>query len=264
MHKTNGYRLKSSLRNTSRRLRHANPFCHLNDATVRGSMKRIGKLLWSVTIIMSILGFAQPGRPISEREQLLIDAVDQRDLASVKQLLKHGADVESRDTRGRTALLIAVGINSVEIARLLIEAGANVNAQDHQMDSPLLLAGAEGRLEILPFILEANPDFTLYNRFGGTALIPGCERGHLEVVKVLLKTDIDVDHVNNLGWIALLEAIVLSNGRPRHQQIIQLFVKAGADIQIADEEGISPLLHARRKGFREIVTILESADAHGP
>jgi len=207
------------------------------------------------------MGFSKPAMPISEREQLLIEAVVQHDLALVKQLVKRGVNIESRDAQGRTALLVAVANHSVEIVRVLIDAGADVNAQDLQLDSPLLLAGAEGTLEILQLILEANPDFGKYNRFGGTPLIPACERGHLEVVQTLLKTDVDIDHVNNLGWTALLEAIVLSNGGPRHQQIIQLLVDAGADIAIADRDGVTPLLHARQKGFREIVSILESAGA---
>ncbi|WP_454063011.1 ankyrin repeat domain-containing protein [Candidatus Nitrospira salsa] len=205
--------------------------------------------------------FAKPDMPINEREQLLIEAVVQHDLALVKQLLKRGANMESRDAEGRTALLAAVANNSLEIARLLIEAGADVNAQDSQMDSPLLLAGAEGTLEILTLILDANPDFSVYNRFGGTPLIPACERGHLEVVQILLKTEVDIDHVNNLGWTALLEAIVLSQGGPRHQKIVQSLVDAGADIHIADHDGVTPLLHARQKGFQEIVSILESAAA---
>lgn len=136
-----------------------------------------------------------------------------------------------------------------------------MNVQDKKLDSPLLLAGAEGALEILQLILQAKPDFTLYNRFGGTPLIPACERGHVEVVKILLNTKVDIDHVNHLGWTALLEAIVLSDGGPRHQEIVQLLVDAGADVQIGDHNGVTPLLHARQKGFRKIVKILEAAGA---
>ncbi len=129
------------------------------------------------------------------------------------------------------------------------------------MDSPLLLAGAEGAVDIMKLILHAKPDFTLYNRFGGTPLIPAAERGHGEMVELLVKTKVDLDHVNHLGWTALLEAIVLSDGGPRHQTIIQLLVDAGANVHIADKDGVTPLRHARQKGFQEMVKILESARA---
>ena len=85
--------------------------------------------------------------------------------------------------------------------------------------------------------------------------------GHLEMVELLVTTKVDIDHVNHLGWTALLEAIVLSDGGPRHQQIVQVLVDAGADVNIADKEGIIPLQHARQKGFQEIVKILASAGA---
>ena len=85
--------------------------------------------------------------------------------------------------------------------------------------------------------------------------------GHVEVVKELLKTQIDIDHVNNLGWTALLEAIVLSDGGPRHQEIVRLLVSAGADINLSDRQGVTPLQHARRSGFEVIANVLESHGA---
>jgi uncharacterized protein len=191
------------------------------------------------------------------KDQTLITAAERNDMAAVRQLLKDGADVQARDGQGRTALLAATARNRVEIATLLVEAGADVNAQDNKFDSPLLLAGASGYLEILKLALKANPNFKIYNRFGGTALIPACERGHVEIVKELLKTDID--HVNRLGWTALLEAIILSDGGPKHQEIVRLLVAAGADVNLPDGEGVTPLKHARQKGYKGITGILESA-----
>ncbi len=225
-------------------------------------MKSIVRLfMLGIGVMVSFLGFANSGLPISAQGLPLIEAATQNDVATVKRLLKQGAEINAQDARGRTALLGAVEGNHLESAQALIEAGADVNVQDHKMDSPLLLAGAEGTLDILKLILKAKPNFSLYNRFGGTPLIPACERGHVEVVKILLNTNVDIDHVNHLGWTALLETIVLSDGGPRHQEIVQLLVDAGADVHIGDYEGVTPLRHARQKGFRKIVKILEHGGA---
>ena len=148
------------------------------------------------------------------------------------------------------------------MAALLIEAGADVNAQDAMQNSPLLLAGASGYLDILRLTLKAHPDFTRYNRYGGTALIPACERGHVDVVKELLKTSIDVNHVNRLGWTALLEAIMLGDGGVTQQEIVRLLAAAGADLNLADRDGVTPLRHAKQKGYQAIAEILQSAGAH--
>ena len=128
--------------------------------------------------------------------------------------------------------------------------------------NPFLYAGAEGLLDILTLANDAGADPAITNRYGGVALIPASERGHVEVVRYLLsETDVDVDHVNDLGWTALLEAILLSDGGPRHQEIVRLLIENGADVDQADGAGVRPLTHAIARGQTEIVAILEAAGA---
>jgi len=170
--------------------------------------------------------------------------------------------LETVDGDGRTPLLIATRANDVEAARALITAGADVNAKDRISDTPFLYAGAEGRLEILRLILatgKANLADT--NRYGGNALIPAAHHGHPETVRELLKTKIAIDHVNRLGWTALLETIILTDGGPVHQDILAQLIAAGADVNLADGEGVTPLTHARQRGYAEMVQMLEKAGA---
>jgi ankyrin repeat protein len=189
-------------------------------------------------------------------------AASRGDTASLLELLDDGADVNELDADGRTPVLLATRGNHVDAVRVLVEAGADVDIRDNRLDNPFLYAGAEGLLDIVRLMIDAGADPALTNRFGGTALIPASERGHVAVVQELLDhSDVDVDHVNNLGWTALLEAIVLSNGDAPHQAIVRLLVDHGADITIADKDGVTPLEHARSRGFREIVAILEAAAA---
>ena len=57
-------------------------------------------------------------------------AADRGDAGEVRTLLERGAQIDSRDGQGRTALLIAMHGNHVDAARVLIDAGADVNAKD--------------------------------------------------------------------------------------------------------------------------------------
>lgn len=192
----------------------------------------------------------------------LIQAAEVGDTATALRLLQEGADINGQDDRGRTAVMAATHGNRVDTVRALIEAGADINIRDNRMDNPFLYAGAEGLLDILKLTIDAEADTKLTNRFGGTALIPAAERGHVEIVRELLtRTDVDVNHINNLGWTALLEAIILSDGGERHQQIVQLLVDHGADVNLADGNGVTPLAHARQRGFEKIVEILLKAGA---
>jgi uncharacterized protein len=191
----------------------------------------------------------------------LIDAAASGDSATVQRLIKEGASINARDTSGRTALLAATQSNRVDAARALIAAGANVNTQDNIQDSPYLLAGARGRLEILKMTLAAGADLKSTNRYGGTALTPACHYGHVETVRELLKTSIAIDHVNNLGWTCLLEAVILGDGGPAHIEIVRLVIAAGANLNLADKQGVTPLAHARSRGQKEVAALLIKAGA---
>ncbi len=189
----------------------------------------------------------------------LLTAAAAGDVPAIERALAAGAKLEARDERGRTPVVLATHGGHVAAAQALMARGANVNAQDDQRDSAFLLAGARGHTEIVRAALAAGADWRITNRFGGTALIPACERGHVETVRLLLTTDIDVDHVNRLGWTGLLEAVVLADGGPRHQEIVRLLLARGAKVNLADKDGVTPLQHATRMGQREVAALLRAA-----
>jgi ankyrin repeat protein len=197
----------------------------------------------------------------NEDERGMIASAERGELVVMRKILAGGARVDARDQRGRSALLAATQRNQIEVARFLIQEGADVNAKDFIQDSPFLYAAAEGRIEILKMALAAGADVKDTNRYRGTALIPAAHHGHVEAVKLLLATPINKDHVNNLGWTALLEAVILGNGGPAHTEIVRLLVEAGANVSVADRDGVTPLAHAKRAGFSGIVHILSRAGA---
>lgn len=186
-------------------------------------------------------------------------AARQNDAAGIRRLLAEGAKIDARDGSGATALLVATHANQVDAARALIEAGADVNAKDGIHDSPYLYAGARGHLAILKMTLSHGADLKSTNRYGGTALIPAAERGHVETVRTLIEAGVAVDHVNRLGWTALLEAVILGDGSERYQQIVGLLLKAGANVHLADAQGVTALQHARTKGQKAIEAMLLAA-----
>ena len=67
--------------------------------------------------------------------------------------------------------------------------------------------------------------------------------------------------MNNLHWTAVIESIVLGDGGPRHQATLQALIGAGANLQLADRHGRSPLGLAKARGYAEMVQMLEEAGA---
>lgn len=192
----------------------------------------------------------------------LFKVVEGKEVDRVRDLLDKGVDINAQDTQGRTAIMIATYANDVEMVKVLIAEGADVDIQDNMLNNPFLYAGAEGYMEILKLMIAAGADPTITNRYGGVALIPASEHGYVEVVNELLtNTKTDVNHVNNLGWTALLEAIILNDGSEKQQQTIRLLIEHGADVNLADKDGVTPLAHASEKQFKEIEEILLESGA---
>lgn len=211
---------------------------------------------------MLVAGGAGNGGEQPEMDTALIDAAQRGDAGEVARQLAEGASVNARDATNHTALHFATQSNHVEAAVMLIEAGADVNASDGASidHSPYLMAGARGYLEILTSMLTHGADLTDTNGYGGTALIPACERGFVAVVRALIEAGTDLDHVNRLGWTALLEAIILSDGGPAHQEIVGMLLEAGANPGLADRNVVTPLTHAKTRGYDAIAALLK---AHG-
>ncbi len=196
-----------------------------------------------------------------QQNMALISGAKEGNAAAVRDLLAQGASVHASDERGVTALIASAYQNQLEVARLLIEAGADVNVKDDTQQSAYLIPTADGYLEFLKLTLQSGADVHSLDSYNGTGLIRAADRGHIEIIEELLETDIYIDHVNRLGWTALLEAIILGDGGQRHTEVVRLLVQAGADVNLVDSNGVTPLAHASQRGFKEIVAILEIAGA---
>lgn len=219
--------------------------------------ERLCALVLAATMLLGMgdMVSSQQQSPGSE----MLAAAARGDTEGLKRLIAAGTPLDPVDAQKHTPLLVAVQNNHLAAVLVLIEAGSNINAQAANMDSPWLLAGARGRTEMLRHMIPKGPDFSLRNRYGGNALIPACHYGHVDTVKLLLTTKIDVNHVNALGWTCLLEIVILGDGGADHVEIARLVLAAGANANIADRDGLTPLVHARRKGQSEVARALAEA-----
>jgi ankyrin repeat protein len=147
-------------------------------------------------------------------------------------------------------------------AEALLKGGANPNALDAQKYDIVTIAAVNDDVAMLKLALAGGTDpKNITSPYNGTALIAAAHLGHAEVVRTLIAAKAPLDHVNNLGWTALMEAVVLGNGGKAHTDTLEALVKAGANLNIADRQGVTPLGHARSRGYAEMVRILEAAGA---
>jgi len=186
----------------------------------------------------------------------------QGDTARVARRLAAGDDPNARDGNGRTPLHVATFAQRRDVIRVLAGRGADLGALDHDRYDATTIAAVADDEQTLRMLLGLGASAKLVtSRYDGTALIAAAHLGHDGVVRQLIAAGAPLDHVNNLHWTALIEAIVLGNGGARHVATVEALVATGADTQLADREGRTPLQLAQARGYAPMVEILRRAGA---
>jgi ankyrin repeat protein len=182
------------------------------------------------------------------------------DAAEIERLIAAGEKPDIQDASSRTPLHVAAFRKHHAAARALLKLGANPNARDDQGFDILTIAAAQNDLDMVRIALEvgAKPD-NVTGPYQGSALSAAAHRGHTEIVRALIAAKAPLDRVNRRGWTALIEAIVLGNGSPNHVATVKALVEAGANVDIKDASGGTALSYARRRGYDEMVRILQPA-----
>src|ERR1044072_2352017 len=186
------------------------------------------------------------------------------DAAEIGRLIAAGEKVDAVDSHRRTALHVAAHLGHQAAAQALIRGGANPNALDAQQYDIVTIVAVTNDVPMLKLALAGGCDpKNITSPYQGTALIAAAHLGHAEVVRVLIAAGAPLDHVNNLGWTALMESIVLGTGGKAHTDTLEALVKAGANANIADRQGVTPLGHAKSRGYAAMVRVLEAAGGEG-
>jgi len=184
------------------------------------------------------------------------------DLPQLKALVAGGADLEARDSLGRTPLQVATHARQRDAIEVLAKSGARLDVLENDRYDAVTIAAVADDVPTLALLLSlgANPGQTT-SRYDGTALIAAAHLGHDEVVRRLIAAGAPLDHVNNLHWTALIESIVLGDGGPRHQRTLAALVDAGADLRLSDRQGHTPLQLATARGYGPMIEKLRAAGA---
>ncbi|PZQ62534.1 MAG: hypothetical protein DI563_28350 [Variovorax paradoxus] len=178
-------------------------------------------------------------------------AAQRGDAAEIARLAAAGAGTDARDAHGRTPLHVATFARQRAAVRALAQAGARLDLLENDRYDAVTIAAVADDTETLALLLSLGASAKqVTSRYDGTALIAAAHLGHDEVVRQLIAAGAPLDHVNNLHWTAVIESIVLGDGGPRHQRTLDALVRAGADLQLADREGRTPLALARARGYK--------------
>jgi ankyrin repeat protein len=152
------------------------------------------------------------------------------DINIVHWLLDHGAELNSRQFQGNTALHLAARYGYFEAAQTLLEHGADINALNNDGEVPLLIASSEVHgdvLDMLQLLIAYGSDVNARNEEGSTPL-------HCPV--------------HRMGGGMTVEGM-------------RLLLEHGANIDARDNEGKTPLQAALQRGHHELATFLSEQGA---
>jgi ankyrin repeat protein len=192
----------------------------------------------------------------------LAEAIKLDDIDLVRTLLDAGADVNSPNLDNQTALMLAISGGSLPIAKLLIERGADVNAVETFRDqNALMWAAGTNQPEIVDLLLahgaknidarakfddwprqqtsEPRAQYQSRQTGGLTALLYATRSGCLRCAQALVKAGADVNKPNPDGITPLINA--LDN---KHFDVAMFLLDKGANPHVWDMSGRTALYMA--------------------
>ena len=232
-------------------------------------MHHMERTVGSFVACVVLAGFAVPASgqvPPSAAERArytgLSAAAARGDAVQIERLTSSGERTDVRDGHGRTPLHVAAFLGHHGAMRALAAAGANPNALENDRYDIVTIAAVANDVPTLRVALALGGSATnITSRYDGTALIAAAHLGHAEVVRTLIKAGAPLDHVNNLDWTAVIESVVLGDGGPRHTETLRALIEAGANVNLADRTGQTPLALARARGYGALAAMLHAAGA---
>ena len=225
----------------------------------------------------------------------LLFAVRQGEMDCVKVLVSSAhVDVNQTSIDGSSPLLVAVQNGSYDIGAFLIDHGADPNLANSKGWTPLYLAvknrnpettalpapSTDGVLDMIKTLLDrgANPNLRIkaatevhqgmtalwLKEEGATPLLRAALCGDLTVVKLLLAHGADpliptADHTTPLmvasgvGWA---DGMLHEYTEDQTLEVVKLLLSLGADVNAANDHGITALHGAGYKGANKAVQLL--------
>ena len=219
------------------------------------------KLLLSVLggcWIMTLLSVGSSAAADSDLR--LVDAVERRDMATARALLREQVDVNTPQLDGATALHWAAHWDDLEIADLLIRAGADVNAANDIVYgvTPLSLAAVNGSAAMIERLLNAGANANTALPTGETVLMTAARSGNVDAVTALLAHGADVSarepssEQTALMWAAAED----------HSEVARALLERGADVHAQSKGTFTPMLFGARKGALDTAKVLRSYGAN--
>ena len=172
-------------------------------------------------------------------------------------LLAKGATIEAKDKDGRTALMIAATKGRTDCLNALLDRRANIEAKTNKGWTALMLATGQGHTGCLNALLDRRANIEAKNNKGWTALMLAAGQGHTGCLNALLDRRANIEASANAGWTALMLAVLF-----KRIDCFNALLARGANTEVKNNDGETALMLATRTNQMEWVRLLTAAKAN--
>jgi uncharacterized protein len=114
----------------------------------------------------------------------LWQAARENDVAAIESSLSEGSDIDARDPRGFSALMLAAYVGNAEAFDCLLAHGADPNSVDHAGNSILMGAACKGHVHFVKKLLGAGAARSATNAAGLDARAFALRFGRTDVLEI--------------------------------------------------------------------------------
>ncbi len=182
----------------------------------------------------------------------VVDAAMRGDRDAVRRMLKDGADVNSAEGDGMTALHWAAMKGDVPLAEMLLYAGANVKATTRLGGyTPLLLAAKAGDAPMIAALAKAGADVNATTTNGVTPMMLAAASGNAEAIGVLVEKRADVNATERAQQQTALMFAAAANRADAIATLLKHGAEHHATTKVVDLTAFTRELEDEARRFRQ-------------
>ncbi|CEG56119.1 ankyrin repeat domain-containing protein [Legionella fallonii] len=141
----------------------------------------------------------------------LIAAAAVGSLEAVQTFWQLGADIKERDFNNRTALHWGAYKGEPQIVEFLVEQGSDIEAQDEKKNTALLIAVMQGKQSVVDSLLAHDADVTIRNARGENALDLAIRQRKSQLIETLLLKAVTLSSAEQKSFLSRVDGGIYDN-----------------------------------------------------